>query len=627
MAMPSWYPRVFSDRAQKAMNNKASAQITKLASEGSLLALHVLVSTRPRQRADLLPTYCSFLQHSERPDPHLLDAQDGEAHDAVDRACYCIMGVRQVLDAMAQLPRARDTLRTLTPLTAAWTGLYQWMVYIYALHRADATLPPITNICINTILCALTRDEMKDQVTHTPGIVAFTASVWMHGELTPDLPSAAPVWCLATILNSLPPPAEREVRTAAAPRDVAARLTRHLRIAAKMLPAATDHAAAYLQLLCGMGRADPEMRAALCAEGIMRTLTKALVRVSTRDLCRGRAAITQAELVKLPHVGLSLVTRFIEAGSGVDAVRDCVRAGILTACLNFGADLHALPTRVQTTALIQTLLSDILLRYVLFRSVTEAVCQSMRALQSTHPEAHFADAQLQQRWEFLGVLARSLECGIEQLESQASRSRATCANCLVNGRKASFKRCSRCHSFSYCSIQCQKAAWDEKHKAECSEYSRHYPAPILRNSDASFQKARVAFDARTYLPELRNYAAHRFSNIPLCSLAVYLDYTKALEPECALGNLFVNNGERRAHPMEHEGSDYRASTTIRYKIQLGEYEEIWTLKVASLWSEDEVGGDIPEQGDSELDIRNALDDVAERVSHIVVRTHTGSLSS
>ncbi|KAI0042532.1 hypothetical protein FA95DRAFT_562458 [Auriscalpium vulgare] len=127
-----------------------------------------------------------------------------------------------------------------------------------------------------------------------------------------------------------------------------------------------------------------------------------------------------------------------------------------------------------------------------------------------------------------------------------------------------------------------------------SEYSRQYVAPTLRYSDVSFQKALVAFDARRRVPVMRIYAARWFPNIPLYNLAVYLDYTKTSEPECALVNPFVNDSER-AHAMQHEGSDYRASTTIWYKIQLGEYEEVWTVKVASLWSEDDVGGDIAEK--------------------------------
>ncbi|KAI0042516.1 hypothetical protein FA95DRAFT_561168 [Auriscalpium vulgare] len=235
MSIPYWTPRVFSDGAQKTMINKTSAQIIKLAEQGSFLALHVLVSTPSRQRTEFLPSYCFFLHHSEPPDPGLLAAQDGGACDAVDRACYCMMGVSEVLDAMEKLPRDPDTARKLTPLIAAWTDIFRWMVYVYNLYGTKTTLHQMGDICTATIACALGWEEMRNQVIQTPGIVALTA-VWMDGELTPDLPSPVAAWCLGDILNGLPLSAARQVGAAAASSDIADRLIRGLRIASRTLP-------------------------------------------------------------------------------------------------------------------------------------------------------------------------------------------------------------------------------------------------------------------------------------------------------------------------------------------------------------------------------------------------------
>ncbi|KAI0042527.1 hypothetical protein FA95DRAFT_562361 [Auriscalpium vulgare] len=632
MSTPSWTPRVFSDGAQKTMINKTSAQVSSppyrllahydilqiidLAKQGSLLALHVLVSAPSLRRAEFLPVYCSFLHYSEPPDQSLLASKDGGARDAVDSAFYCMIGVSHVLDAMEDLPRDRDTARKLTPLIAAWTNIFRWMAYVLELYGADTALHPMADICIATIACALGWEEMTNQVIQTPGIVALTVSAWMRGELTPDLPTPVAAWCLGDILNGLPLSAAREVLTAAAPSTIAARLTCGLRIATRTLPAALPHTVAYLQLLGTLGLAEPQVREVLCAAGVIRTVTKALVRVSELDARRETSVET------IPPIGLSLVISFIDAGVGVDAVRHCVRAGILAACLNFGPLIHSLPR--DTASLLKALIGTILPRYILFRSVSEAVSQSLRTLKSTHPEGRFDDAQLQLSWDHLGELAEARATYNNMLESQVSRSRASCANCLVLGRKTSFKRCARCHSTFYCSIQCQKEAWDTRHKAECLKFSRHYLAPTLSSSDASFQKAVVAIDARRRVPALRILAAKQFPNILLCSLAIYLDYTKSVEPECSLLDLFVDDSER-AQALQCEDTFHRASTIIRYKIQLGEYEEISLLPVASPWSEDEVGGDILEEGD-ELDIRDVLDDVAERVSHVVARSRTGSLN-
>ncbi|KAI0048847.1 hypothetical protein FA95DRAFT_1594932 [Auriscalpium vulgare] len=608
MALPSWTPKVFSEQEKQTMLSKPVSQITKLAGRGSLLALHVLAITPNRQRAKSLPTYCSFLQHSDPPDSRLLAANDESAWDAIHRACYCLMGASQVLRVLPSDPYTE----LFKPMVAAWNGVFRWMVYVYGLYCAEDPQHPMFDIFTMTIFHSNVREEMQDLFCKTAGILEFTTSLWINGAL-----SSMRSWNLAGVLNwlSLSSTDDFNVLVAGKAGHVADRLVCCLRQATRTHASSLYASSLFgmfanLQLVAVLGvKVGTPVRLALSNAGIIRAVTKALVRMWALHVERNPS------YNGVPHVGFSMVVSFLEAGAGIDFVRQSVRSGLLGAILDAGPHFKALPGQVP--ALVNAIIENILPRYIIFRSVTEAVCKSLRALRSAGREAHFADSKVQRSWDTLVELARSRERVKHTLESYASRSRATCDTCLVTGRKTDFKRCSGCHGNTYCSVQCQKVAWEVYHKSRCAEDSRHYLATALSHSDASFHKAVVAFDAKRLVPKLRALAAQQYPNILLCSLILSLDYTKSAEPQFSLVDRFNDEGERATHCASPADC---ASTMIWYKIRLGEQMEFSNLRIASLWSEGEVGGEISGSQVEDFDIREVLDDVAERVSRVAAVT-------
>ncbi|KAI0044505.1 hypothetical protein FA95DRAFT_251459 [Auriscalpium vulgare] len=508
------------------------------------------------------------------------------------------MGMCQVLEA----PDEDRNTALFNPVLAAWNGVFRWMVYIDKLYRAEDPQHPMIAIITTTIYEVGMRREMRNLFCDTPGILEFTASVWMNGERTAELSSPVPAWNLADTLNRQPLSSAQNAYVFFAGNEghVADSLVRGLRQAAKKHASSLFETITYLKLVSGLGvGVETLVRQALSKAGVMRAVTRAMVRIWALDVQHDTI------FYLAPQLGFHMAVSFLEAGTGVDAVRQSVQEGILEASLNIGPHLNALPAQV--TSLVNAIIGIIIPRYIVFRSVTEAVCKSLRALQSANREAQFADSKLQHSWNVLGELARSRERIKNTLEICASRSRATCKNCLVTGRKTSFKRCSRCHSAAYCSTQCQKAAWEAIHKAECAEISHNYLATALSHSDASFQKAVVAFDAKRLVPKLRSLAAQQYPNILLCRLVLTLDYTESAEPQYSLLDRF-----------NESSSPHRAVTFIRYKIRLGEYEEFSILPIASLWIEGEVGGEVSGLEVEDFDVREVLDDVAERVSCVAV---------
>ncbi|KAI0048570.1 hypothetical protein FA95DRAFT_1022115 [Auriscalpium vulgare] len=611
MSTPRWIPRTFSAQAKRDMCCKPPSEVLSLASGGSVLALHALVAgpvTVPHhQLVDALSIYCTSLRHSEPPDPRLLAAKDRRESTAVQRACYCFIGIGQVLEVLLD----DAFLRHVAP---AWNGMFKWMVYIFELYREERPQHVMISTVMTVVHKAATYPESRHMVFRTAGIVALTSAAWMNDVPTPDLPFPLSAANLADMLIDLPVSYIDEVLVAASGKasDVASRLVRGLRLATKThMPCVLD-IYVYLKLVRALGVPPRSpVRQALLDAGVLRAVTKATLKVSTLDPCRDsnvRCAI---------HLGFNLVVTFIEEGIAVDSIRQSVRDGILEAILNIGPHLNALPDEVTVPS--RLLISRILLRYIGFRSITEAVCKSMRALRSSHPQVVLAAPRHLACWNALDTVASFCEYRKHLLEACASRSKAECNNCRVVGYKTLFKLCSACHFAAYCSVQCQKVAWNTTHKGECAEKRSRYLATMLSKSDASFQHAIAAMDAKRLVPRLRALATQHHPNIPLCNLTILLDYTQSWCPRYALSDVFAEDEGLR----EAECSDrwYQDNTMIRYIIRLGEYTEKTLLRIPSVWYED----DVQQNEDSFIREASVLseDDVAQVASRFVCQGADG----
>ncbi|KAI0041657.1 hypothetical protein FA95DRAFT_1565164 [Auriscalpium vulgare] len=600
--MPPWKPTAFSFDAQRNMLRKPATEIVRLAKNGSLLAVYVLVNkhdTIPNSwHTDILRTYCFLLQHSEPPCPRLLASEGSRESEAVQRAGYCLLGLARVLDDLDIL-LGEDTT-PLEPVAIAWNEMFKWMVFLYELCRAEDPQHLMLMVIMNIVHKACVRQEMKRQVSETPGIVALTVSIWMNEQLAPEVPSSMVTLNLVELLGSLPLSAVGEVIASVGGKasDLADRLVRCLRLAVKKRALSAEHLLLYLKLVHHLGAPLSPERAAFLDPGVLRAVTKTLVRMSALKI--GHDSQVRSAL----DLGFALVFSFIETGTAIERVRQCIHDGILEAIVNSAPHLDDLPSEPIEWVLIV----DIIPRYIVFRSVLEAVCKSLATLQDAEHRdkiARSSRSSVKEAWDGLCVLVDSQQKLKSVVESELSAMDAECDTCNQLGPKHQFRQCAGCHSAVYCSMQCQKSAWATTHKTSCGLRKR--PTSGLSRRDAHYLHALAIHHAKQIAPRLlAQAAAELVPDGPLHSFFFALDYTDGSQATCSMVDIFPGDiGESRAEKSER----YRTFTVLWVSVRLGEYREITSLRVPSLLQTEQE----PEDGQPIRDIIRVEDVIREPI--------------
>ncbi|KAH8117982.1 hypothetical protein DFH11DRAFT_1741037 [Phellopilus nigrolimitatus] len=107
----------------------------------------------------------------------------------------------------------------------------------------------------------------------------------------------------------------------------------------------------------------------------------------------------------------------------------------------------------------------------------------------------------------------------------------SCEECGGRG-SGPLKKCGACKKATYCSKECQAAAWRE-HKADCKLLRQHVPiGEHIHNRDTArlswknrdYMKRLAGHDIRRHLPGLRNLAMQKYPDTPFDSLGITLDY-------------------------------------------------------------------------------------------------------
>ncbi|KAI0041606.1 hypothetical protein FA95DRAFT_676921 [Auriscalpium vulgare] len=575
--MPPWDPKKLPLRTKRDMFRKPPADLVKCAKRGSSLALFLIsnkIITVPEYlHEELIGAYCSVLQHFEPPDPCLLT--DGLEGEVVQRARYCFVGLAG-MDSVHDAP--------LEPIIAAWHGMFKWMVYLSELCRAEDPQHVMLMVIMNIVHKVCMRPEIRRWIAATPGILSLTTSIWMNEELVPEPPSSMITLNVIELLKSLPISAVGEVVSSAGRADVLVdRLISCLRAVVKKRASCIANIHWYLTLMQALG-GPPESpaRKAFLEPGVMRALTKTLVKVSGLDM-KLDANIRTATI----DLGFALVINFIETGTAVDRVRQCVHDGILEAIVNSAPDLD--PSSIETMS-AWTLIADIIPRYIVFRSVTEAVCASLAKLQDVkyqHKMAQSRHVRMKDAWDKLCIRANWQRNLKETIERDLSNLSAKCDACQKLGPKKLIRRCAGCHSSVYCSRKCQEIAWATTHRAQCAEdrHCRRTAATGVSKSDAWHHNALAVYHAKEVVPNLRATAARDYPDIPLYKFFVSLDYTVCPEAKYRLVELTPGLKD------DEQCEIMRTITLLWVKTRLGEYTESTLLQIPSLWTQDELGAE------------------------------------
>ncbi|KAH8111463.1 hypothetical protein DFH11DRAFT_607988 [Phellopilus nigrolimitatus] len=147
-----------------------------------------------------------------------------------------------------------------------------------------------------------------------------------------------------------------------------------------------------------------------------------------------------------------------------------IRAGFLEAIADAGPLFK--PDSLLLNKL-KDIIREIFPNYLVYRSVLEAVINSVNQLIKDKKEPKIAAGLLKDEWtQFMSTLIER-SASKAMFDQQTFRHIITCSTCgKGETQKGLFQACSQCKSELYCSRECQTMAWKRfDHKAECKGYA------------------------------------------------------------------------------------------------------------------------------------------------------------
>ncbi|KAG2009621.1 hypothetical protein CC2G_012530 [Coprinopsis cinerea AmutBmut pab1-1] len=323
-----------------------------------------------------------------------------------------------------------------------------------------------------------------------------------------------------------------------------------------------------------------------------------------------------------------ILANCLESTDGFTWVLQSIKAGLLGAwvdCSPFFARLDS-----EDREMVTAIFSKIVPKYLVYRSVIQAVDNSMQSLKLDE-EPHrgrVSRSIVSDVWFAFHKLA--LERMLVSSFAKAMKGKdATCDNvqCQRVDDKDNFKRCAACQSTLYCSKECQTIAWRQGgHKDMCvmkQQERLEGKLQAISKGDSAFFHKLAPRDARRALPTFRRMAKQQFPDTDKSGLVACIDYTK-LPPEYSLLPLAdydtkgpavrgsPNAEARREALIERAKDNPNKITLIQSKIANGQgLQLVLTIVPGSFWDDSEEWDFDPEEEDDEYGdaVRHRMDAV------------------
>ncbi|KDR83114.1 hypothetical protein GALMADRAFT_263522 [Galerina marginata CBS 339.88] len=613
---------------------------------------------------------------------------------AADRAWVCLVALTKLGNIIAPLHPQVNLAKIETQVMQGWEGIYKWCLFMFttrvAQNGADGTgniSPDIrrsTMDVLGGVLYSLSRSEKVRQVmVETEGSLELATRLWIVEDTGP-VPTSLPIPTATAALDALltiadwnpqfpedendedPQKQEETVKLevigiargkrvrAMLDRVVAAAggsATNIVGLAVSRLRTATSNnakmheprTALTLDLIGHLARTpDHALRLGFLSAGMTAFMAKLAVKIGGLLEGNARPQIGLGFMNPMPNgqsqaeglqdaliASLGFLSNTLESTDGFSWVVKAIHAGLLQAWVSAARDMHRFSSR-EDAEMVLELLSTLVSRYLVYKSVVTAVDGAMKKLQDDPNEVwkDWKDPQAKAVWKnFIKLALERYRVGIELKE--VKKYAATCDNvkCQKVDAKNTFMKCSSCSNTLYCSRECQTVAWKEGgHKIVCKLKQQELlegKYQSISKGDSEYFHHLSTYDARHNRPYLRSFAASKYPELASnpAALVISIDYLKVppkfsmhplaehdkyahnISPE-ASANAEARNDELIQRARDHPGK----FAIIQSKIANGQsMQSVNSMVTGVFWEKEGWAEDADLNVEPELTLEKAVD--------------------
>ncbi|KDQ55392.1 hypothetical protein JAAARDRAFT_195775 [Jaapia argillacea MUCL 33604] len=579
-----------ADLLSRALRENPNRTI-EAAKRGSLPDLTTLSSSwqdlpvTPTLTLTILSVFTTHLATSKVPPPPPPSSHaPSSTFKSVQLAFYSLLGLSHITPA--HLAQAHPSI--IPPLLKAWPGIFAWTTHFLSFWILPESIPNDkakrdSIDVVTSALCAIARHpRIRPVMMGTPGLLEQATKLWILEDLQGLPPSSEIVPLGSALLDALltlSPPLilDTIIRAGGAGKaNVVAKIAiTRLQIAAKAGVVKGIRIAMFADVLNEFSyNADHPLRHALLTSGVVTTVTKALVTVSSAIISNPNDRTLLDATVSL----FGYLRNTLESGDGCTWITQSLNAGLLRAFFATVSSSALEMLEKEDREMIFSVLGDVLSRYLVYYSVIRAVENGLGKVDGLE-RGKGLGGEKGRVWEtFLGLAKETI--AIAMVWDGNKEKGRTCDNVKCNkvDVKNNFRKCSACQVTLYCSEECQVLAWKEgDHRTVCKLKQREQTDGKLtkiESTDKKFLHHLSLTHAQHSLAHLLSLASTQFASLPLTSLAICIDYT-SLPPKFSLKALSAYN--EKNEERETTGSETMEERNARMIERVRENGEKHTL--------------------------------------------------
>ncbi|KIM82784.1 hypothetical protein PILCRDRAFT_456325 [Piloderma croceum F 1598] len=268
----------------------------------------------------------------------------------------------------------------------------------------------------------------------------------------------------------------------------------------------------------------PPIRYALANNLSFRIVTSVLTSITSQPYSPSTARAVCSCIVEC----CTYLICWLETANGVSGIQQALEAGLLSALVKSDPWLSKFDAAHSTMHL--PLLSNVLPKYLIYRSVVRRVTKSLRNISMLGDEQKMVQGTLYwSAWsQFKQTAAERSRIDKEMEIGSAGRMLCSNKKCAKVDVKGAFMRCSGCKQSFYCSPSCQVADWkDGTHRTSCKEAQQRSKidgmSSFFSKSDNEFITKVVVQEYKSRIEEIRQIrgSMKQADSLPLI---VNLDY-------------------------------------------------------------------------------------------------------
>ncbi|KAK7054896.1 hypothetical protein VNI00_003359 [Paramarasmius palmivorus] len=432
-----------------------------------------------------------------------------------DRAFMALVGLSKLSNILRDGHPYEDLL------LQGWPSIFKWSVYMVwsRVQSKDATPESIriTSDAITACWYSISRtDPVRIAMAKTNGTIEIAAQLWIHEDAN----------LKATIARI------RALKACGGdPTKVAQMAMSRLKTAINAPQMHPIRVSIYLDLIGHLSRQNKHpLRNAFLSENMVAVATKLALTLS--KMLNGPSCDPQ--FLDTFCSAMGYLSNFLESTDGFSWIVQSFKR-----CPYYN-QMHPVDQEA-----FKRIVSDILSRYTVFRSVIRAIDRTMRVLDQEPHKSRVLKSPLKD------VYVDFHELALERLmtETVMKHKRLFCDNvkCQKADDKNNFQKCSGCGTTLYCSKECQTIAWKEGgHKQMCKlkiqERREGKNQPISKSDSGKCIQATIAEVTEimcsvlsrrccprcppSILPHLQRLAKSEFPGVKLHDLIICINYCK-----------------------------------------------------------------------------------------------------